>query len=171
MPLTKKSDDVLLLHSVSQDPLMLHTEDVSMNAVKMGQSSGSNNLCTYVGEGMCKDKSGMNFSGPYILCCEDSCSRDKGLDGSPDRDHTSVLGKTESFAPINGDYVVNPPTAMPATQNPAPVDSPTNNPADEPPAYTSGPDQGCLVVSHPSGYFMMPCVAMGQSEPRGSSGT
>ncbi|KAK9977367.1 hypothetical protein ABG768_019186 [Culter alburnus] len=157
--------------SVSQEPLLLHTEDVSVKAVKIGQSSGSNHLCTYVGEGMCKDKSGMNFSGPYILCCEDSCSRDKGLDGSTDRDHTSVLGKTESFAPINGGYVVTPPTAMPATQNPAPVDSPTNNPSDEPPAYTPGPDQGCMVVPHPSGYFMMPCVAMGQSEPRGSSGT
>ncbi|XP_051742387.1 cytokine receptor common subunit beta isoform X2 [Ctenopharyngodon idella] len=153
--------------SVSQEQLLLHTEDGSLNAVKMGQSCGSNHLCTYVGEGMCKDKSGMNFSGPYILCCEDSCSQDKGLDRFTDRDQTSVLGKTESFAPINGGYVVTPPTAMPATQNPAPVDSPTNNTSDEPPAYTPSPDQGCMVLPHPSGYFMMPCVSLGQSEPVG----
>lgn len=133
----------------------------------MGQSCGLNHLCTYVGEGMCKDKSGMNFSGPYILCCEDSCAQDKVLDGSTDRDHTSVLGKSESFAPINGGYVVTPPTAMPAIQNSAPADSPKNNPSDDPPVYTPGPDQGCTVLPHPSGYFMMPCVAMNQSEPSG----
>ncbi|KAK7175174.1 hypothetical protein R3I93_002163 [Phoxinus phoxinus] len=149
-------------NSVTLEPLLLHTEDVSLNAVKMGQSSGSNRLCTYVGEGMCKDKSGMSFSGPYILCCEDSCTQDKVLDGSTDRDHTSVLGKSESFAPINGGYVVNPPTAMPAIQNPDPVDSPNNNPSDEPLAYTPSPDQGCTVLPHPSGYFTMPCVAMKQ---------
>ncbi|XP_077068159.1 cytokine receptor common subunit beta [Siphateles boraxobius] len=157
--------------SVDWETLLTHTEDVSLNAVKKEQSSGSNHLCTYVGEGMCKDKSGMNFSGPYILCCEDSCTQDKVLDGSTDRDHTSVLGKSESFAPINGGYVVTPPTAMPAIQNPAPDDRPNNNPSDEPPVYTPSPDQGCTVLPHPSGYFMMPCVDMKLSEPSGSSGT
>ncbi|XDV13560.1 hypothetical protein PO909_001946 [Leuciscus waleckii] len=157
--------------SVTCEPLLLHTEDMSLNAVKMGQSCGSNHLCTYVGEGMCKDKSGMNFSGPYILCCEDSFTQDKVSDGSTDRDHTSVLGKSESFAPINGGYVVTPPTAMQAIQNPTtPVDSPNNYLSDEPPAYTPSPDQGCTVLPHPSGYFTMPCVAMKQSEPSGSSG-
>lgn len=161
----------LLCYRVSPEPLLLHTEDVSLNAVKMGQSCGSNHLCTYVGEGMCKDKSGMNFSGPYILCCEDFCSQDKALNGSTDRDGTSVLGKSESFVPINGGYVVTPPIPKPDTQNPSPIDSPTNNPSNEPPPYTPSPDQGCSVIPHPSGYFMMPCVGMEQSEPRGSSGT
>ncbi|KAG1967305.1 cytokine receptor common subunit beta [Pimephales promelas] len=152
------------------EPLLLPTEDVSLNIGKMGQSCGSNPLCTYMGKNLCKDKSGMNFSGPYILCCDDSCTQDKVLDGSTDRDQTSVLGKSESFAPINGGYVVTPPTAMPALQNSAPIESPNNNPSDEPPAYTPSPDQGCAVLPHPSGYFTMPCVAI-QSEPSGSCGT
>ncbi|KAL0198271.1 hypothetical protein M9458_006811, partial [Cirrhinus mrigala] len=115
----------------------------------MARSSGSNHLHAYVGEGMCKDKSGLNFSGPYILCSEESCTQDKLPDSPTDRDHT--------FAPANGGYVVTAPTDMSATPNPTPVNSPTNNPSDEPPAYTPSPDQGCMVLPHPSGYFTMPC--------------
>lgn len=133
---------------------MSHNED----AVKMAQSGGSNQMHAHVSEGMCKEKSGMNFSGPYILCSEQSCTQFKFPDSSIDRDHTCVSGKSENFAPVNGGYVVTPPTTMPATQNPVPVDSPSNNPSDEPPAYTPGPDQGCIVLPHPSGYFTMPCV-------------
>lgn len=131
------------------------------DAVKMERSSGSNHLHTYVGEGMCKDKSGLNFSGPYILCTEESCTQDKLPDSPTDRDHTCVSEKSESFAPVHGGYVVTAPTDMPATTNPTPVDSPTKNPSDEPPAYTPGPDQGCVVLPHPSGYFTMPCVVTG----------
>ncbi|KAK2916034.1 hypothetical protein Q8A67_000408 [Cirrhinus molitorella] len=138
--------------SVSWEPLLLNSE----NAVEMARSIGSNHLHTYVGEGMCQDKSGMNFSGPYILCCEESCTQDKLPDS-----HTCVSEKSESFAPVGGGYVVTAPTAMPATQNPAPVDSPANNPSDDPPAYTPSPDQGCVVLPHPSGYFTMPCVVTG----------
>lgn len=136
---------------------MSHSED----AVKMARSGGSNHLHGYVKEGMCKDKSGLNFSGPYILCCEESCTQDKLPDGSMDRNHKCVLGKSESFAPENRGYVVTPPISMPATQNPDPVDSPTDNPSDEPPAYTPSPDQGCMALPHPSGYFTMPCVVTG----------
>lgn len=133
----------------------------------MAQSGGSNQMHAHVSEGMCKEKSGMNFSGPYILCSEQSCTHVKFPDSSIDRDHTCVSGKSENFAPVNGGYVVTPPTTMPATQNPVPVDSPSNNPSDEPPAYTPGPDQGCIVLPHPSGYFTMPCVLTVQSEQRG----
>ncbi|XP_042584655.1 interleukin-3 receptor class 2 subunit beta-like [Cyprinus carpio] len=146
------ADNVSLCKSsISWEPCLSHNED----AVKMAQSGGSNH---YVSEGMCKEKSGMNFSGPYILCSEQSCTHVKFPDSSIDRDHTCVSGKSENFAPVNGGYVVTPPTTMPTTQNPVPVDSPSNNPSDEPPAYTPGPDQGCMVLPHPSGYFTMPCV-------------
>ncbi|XP_016408660.1 interleukin-3 receptor class 2 subunit beta-like [Sinocyclocheilus rhinocerous] len=152
------ADNVSLCKSsVSWELLLSHSED----AVKMTRSGGSNHLHAYVGEGMCKDKSGMKFSGPYILCCEESCTQDKLPDGSMDRHHTCVSGKSESFAPENGGYVVTPPTAMPATQNTDPVDSSTDNPSDEPPAYTPSPDQGCMVLPHPSGYFTMPSVVTG----------
>ncbi|XP_016344639.1 interleukin-3 receptor class 2 subunit beta-like [Sinocyclocheilus anshuiensis] len=149
------ADNVSLCKSsVSWEPRLSHSED----AVKMARSGGSNHLHAYVSEGMCKDKSGMNFSGPYILCCEEPCTQVKFPDASIDRDHICVSGKSENFAPVNGGYVVTPPSAMPATQKPIPVDSPTNNPSNEPPAYTPGPDQGCMVLPHPSGYFTMPCV-------------
>uniref|UniRef100_A0A673FX03 Interleukin-3 receptor class 2 subunit beta-like n=1 Tax=Sinocyclocheilus rhinocerous TaxID=307959 RepID=A0A673FX03_9TELE len=149
------ADNVSLCKSsVSWEPCLSHSED----AVKMARSGGSNHLHAYVSEGMCKDKSGMNFSGPYILCCEEPCTQVKFPDASIDRDHTCVSGKSENFASVNGGYVVTPPSAMPATQNPVPGDSPTNNPSNEPPAYTPGPDEGCMVLPHPSGYFTMPCV-------------
>ncbi|XP_073689622.1 cytokine receptor common subunit beta [Garra rufa] len=150
-------DNVSLCKSVSWEPLLLNGED----AVKIAKSSGSDHLHAYVREGMCKDKSGLNFSGPYILCCEESCTQDKLPDSPTDRDHTCVSEKSESFVPVNGGYFVSSPTAMPAIQNPAPIDSPTNNPSDEPPAYTPSPDQGCVVLPHPSGYFTMPCVVTG----------
>ncbi len=133
----------------------------SEDAVKMASSGGSNHLHDYVGEGMCKDESGMSFSGPYILCCEESCTQNKLPDGSMDKNHKCMLGKSESFAPENRGCVVTPPTSMPATQNNEPVDSPTDNRSDEPPAYTPSPDQGCMVLPHPSGYFTMPCVVTG----------
>ncbi|XP_026063473.1 cytokine receptor common subunit beta isoform X3 [Carassius auratus] len=146
----------LCTSSVSWEPLRLHSEDV-----KMALSGGSNHLHGYVGESMCSDKSGMNFSGPYILCCEESCTQDKLPDGSMDRHHTCMLEKSESVAPENGDCVVTPPNTMPATRNTDPIDSPTDNPSDKPPAYTPSPDQGCIVLPHPSGYFMMPSVITG----------
>ncbi|XP_058627386.1 cytokine receptor common subunit beta isoform X3 [Onychostoma macrolepis] len=149
------ADNVSLCKSsVSWEPLLSHSED----AVKIAGSGGSNHLHAYVGDSMCKDKSGLNFSGPYILCCEESCTQDKLPDGCMDRNHKCVLRKSESFAPENGGCVVTPPTSMPATQNTDPVNSPTDNPSDEPPAYTPSPDQGCMVLPHPSGYFTMPCV-------------
>ncbi|XP_026065173.1 cytokine receptor common subunit beta-like [Carassius auratus] len=149
------ADNVSLCKSsVSSEPCLSHSEE----AVKMAQSGGSDHMHAYVSESMRKEKSGMNFSGPYIMCCEQSCTQFKFPDSSIDKDHTCASGKSENFAPVNGGYVINLPTTMPATQNPVTVDSPTNNPSDEPPAYTPGPDQGCMVLPHPSGYFTMPCV-------------
>lgn len=133
---------------------MLHIED----AVEMAKSDGSNHFHAYVGEGTCKDNSGMNFSGPYIMCCEESCTQDKLPDGSMDKHHMCVSRKSESLAPENEGCVVTPPTTMPATQNTDPFESPTDNPSDETPAYTPSPDQGCVVLPHPSGYFTMPSV-------------
>lgn len=137
------------------------------DAVKMEQSDGSNQLSTSVGEGMCKDKSGLSFSGPYILCSEDSCVQDKTSVGSLDTVQTSVSAKSESFVTIKGGYVVTSPTDMPGTQSPTPIDSPTIEPSVEPPAYTPSPDQSCTVIAHPSGYFMMPYVSTDQSQPKG----
>uniref|UniRef100_A0A8C2IB86 Fibronectin type-III domain-containing protein n=1 Tax=Cyprinus carpio TaxID=7962 RepID=A0A8C2IB86_CYPCA len=149
------ADDISLCKSsVSWEPLLLHIED----AVEMAKSDGSNHFHAYVGEGTCKDNSGMNFSGPYIMCCEESCTQDKLPDGSMDKHHMCVSRKSESLAPENEGCVVTPPTTMPATQNTDPFESPTDNPSDETPAYTPSPDQGCVVLPHPSGYFTMPSV-------------
>ncbi|XP_005171607.1 cytokine receptor common subunit beta isoform X1 [Danio rerio] len=149
-------------NSVSWDSPKLQVED----AVKMEQAGGSNQLSASLGEDMCKDKSGLSFSGPYILCCEDSCIHDKTSVESQDTVQTSASEKLEIFT-IKGGYVVNSPTDMPATQNPTPIDSPTNEPSAEPPAYTPSPDPSCTVIAHPSGYFMMPCVSTEQLEPKG----
>ncbi|XP_056309380.1 cytokine receptor common subunit beta [Danio aesculapii] len=149
-------------NSVSWEPPKLQTED----AVKMEQSGGSNQLSTSVGEDMCKDKSGLSFSGPYILCCEDSCVHGKTSVESQDTVQTSVSEQSESFT-IKGGYVVNSPTDMLETQSPTPTDSPTNEPSVEPPAYTASLDPSCTVIAHPSGYFMMPCVSTEQLQPKG----
>ncbi|KAI7802985.1 cytokine receptor common subunit beta [Triplophysa rosa] len=153
--------------SISGEPLLLHTEVVSSDAtaVKKGWSDGSLHSGPYVLDSMYQDNSGMSFSGPYILCCEESCGQDKIFDTSSDRCHTCLSGTSENSGPTNGGYVVTPP--MLANQNPTPVDSSTINPSEEPPAYTPKLDQGRIVHLHPSGYFMMPCSGVSQLEPRG----
>ncbi|XP_043091519.1 cytokine receptor common subunit beta [Puntigrus tetrazona] len=152
------ADNVSLCKSsVSWEPLLLNNED----AVKTARSGGSNNLHVYVRDGTCKDKSGMDFSGPYILCCGESCTHDKLPDGSTDRDRKCALGKSESSAPENDSCIATPLAVLPATQSTDPGDSLTESSPDEPPAYSPGPEQGCVVVPHPSGYFTMPCVGTG----------
>lgn len=152
--------------SISGEPL-LHKENVSSDAkaVKKGWSDGSVHFSSYVGEGIYQDNSGMSFSGPYILCCEESCDQDETFDTSSHTCHKCLSGTSENSGPTNGGYVVTPP--MLVTQNPTPVNSSSFNPSDGPPAYTSKLDQGNIVHLHPSGYFMMPCVGVSQLEPRG----
>ncbi|XP_051994794.1 cytokine receptor common subunit beta-like isoform X2 [Xyrauchen texanus] len=167
------TDDISICQSsVSGEPLLLHSEDMSLDTtiVTMGWSDGSNHLCSYDGEGMCHDKSGISFTGPYILCCEDASPQDKIFDVSSEGDVTCVPGKPENSAPINGGYIMTPPTLMPESQDSAPSKNSTHNPSDDPPAYTPIVDQGGMVLPHPSDYFMMPMghsVGMGQSEPKG----
>lgn len=146
---------------------MLHTDSVSSGdtAVKKRWSDGSVQSGSYVLESMYPDNSGMSFSGPYILCCEESCGQDETFDTSSDRCHACLSGSSEISAPTNGGYVMTPPTLV--TPNPTPVDSSTINPSDEPPAYTPKSDPGNIAHLHPSGYFMMPCAGVSQLEPRG----
>ncbi|XP_056607703.1 cytokine receptor common subunit beta isoform X1 [Triplophysa dalaica] len=152
--------------STSGESLLLHTEDVSLDAtaVKKGWSDGLVHSGSYVLEDMYQDNSGMSFSGPYILCCEESCGQVEIFGTSSDRCHTFLSETSENSGPTNGGYVVTPP--MLVTQTP-PVDSSIINPSDVPPAYTPKLDQGNIVHLQPSGYFMMPCIGVSQIEPRG----
>lgn len=154
--------------SVSGDPLLFYNEDVISNAtLKKGWPDEMSNAHSYVGESMYPDHSGISFSGPYILCCEDSCDQEEIINVSSDESHGCMCGTANNSGAINGGYVMTPPTAMSVTRDPTHVDSSTNNPTEEPPAYTPRLDQGGIVHPHPSGYFMMPCVGMIQSEPKG----
>ncbi|XP_055050554.2 cytokine receptor common subunit beta [Misgurnus anguillicaudatus] len=154
--------------SVSGDPLLFYSEDVISNAtLKKGWPDETSHAHSYVGESMYPDHSGISFSGPYILCCEDSCDQEEIIDVYSDESHGCMCGTPNNSGAINGGYVVTPPTTMSVTRDPTHVDSSTNNPTDEPPAYTPRLDQGGIVHPHPSGYFMMPCVGMIQSEPKG----
>ncbi|XP_051572040.1 interleukin-3 receptor class 2 subunit beta-like isoform X2 [Myxocyprinus asiaticus] len=171
MCVLQATDDISICKSsVSGEPLLLHSEDMSLDTtiVKVGWSDGSNHLCSYDREGMCHDKSGTSFTGPYILCCEDASPQDKIFDVSSEGDGTCVPGNPENSAPINGGYVMTPPTLMSAIQDSAPSKISTHNPSDDPPAYAPSVDQGGMVLPHPSDY-MMPMGhgnGMGQSELR-----
>lgn len=148
-------------YSISGEPLL----SSDAKAIKKGWSDGSIHSGSYVGEGIFQDNSGMSFSGPYILCCEESCSQDETLNTSSDTCHTCLSGISENIGPTNGGYVVTPPMLI--TQNPILIDNSSINSSDEPPAYTPNLDQSNIVHLHPSGYFMMPCVGVSQLEPRG----
>ncbi|XP_051570845.1 cytokine receptor common subunit beta isoform X2 [Myxocyprinus asiaticus] len=166
------TDDISICKSsVSEKPLLLHSKDMNLDptTVKTRWSAESNYFHSYVGEGMCQDKSGMSFTGPYILCCEDSIPKDKISDVFSDGDDTCMPGKSVNSAPINGGYVMTPPTSMPAIQDSALSKISPLNCSDDPPEYTPSVDHGSMVLPHPSGYFMLPVghdTGMGQSEPR-----
>ncbi|XP_051989127.1 cytokine receptor common subunit beta isoform X2 [Xyrauchen texanus] len=167
------TDDISICkNSVSGKPLLLYSEDMNLDTttVKIRWSDGSNHFHSYVGDGMCQDKSGMSFTGPYILCCEDSSPKDKIFDVPSDGDGTCISGTSENSAPINGGYVMTPPTSKPDIQDSAPSKISPINFSDDPPEYTPSVDHGSMVLPHPSGYFMLPVghdTGMGQSEPRG----
>lgn len=118
-----------------------------------------------------KDKSCISFTGPYILCCEDSSVPSETSDPffpsllTFDNDGRYVSESANNSLPIKGGYVLSPfqnstsecstPITTLSSENREPRKS--ELPDDDPPAYTPSPDVvSNAIFSHPSGYCLMP---------------
>lgn len=117
------------------------------------------------------DKSGVSFTGPYILCHEDSAPPIESSDTffSPlltfDDDKRYVSESHRDSLTIKGGYVLSPPKSSTSEcSNPMAKLASENReaskselPDDDPPAYTPSPAAvSSDIFSHPSGYCLMP---------------
>ncbi|TSK77114.1 hypothetical protein Baya_5525 [Bagarius yarrelli] len=161
-------------HSFSECPLLKCGKDVLMK-LDVSESGWPQNLShpSLFKEGSkMTDKSGVSFSGPYILCCEDSSVPSDTSDTfcSPlltftDDDERCLSDIPNDTLPIKGSYILSPPK-NPTSECLAPIDKlasenkearRSNVPDDDPPAYTPSPAVGSSAIfSHPSGYCLMP---------------
>lgn len=153
-------------------PLLKCTDDndTDLGMSKFGWPQGSSHSSLFVEGNRMTDKSCISFTGPYILCCEDSVQSETSdsffpshLTFSDDRRYISESAK-DSF-PIKGGYVLSP-FQNPASDCPTPMADLTSENIeprkpqlhdDDPPAYTPSP--AVLpndIFPHPSGYCLMP---------------
>lgn len=117
-----------------------------------------------------KDQSGISFTGPYILCREDSFVPSETSDTfssllTLDDDGRYISESHKDSLPINGGYVLSPPK-NPNSECPTLITNLANQnrelrnselPIGDPPAYTPSPvGVSNAVFSHPSGYCLMP---------------
>ncbi|XP_036445950.1 cytokine receptor common subunit beta isoform X2 [Colossoma macropomum] len=156
--------------SISEYPLLPYSDD---DLTKSECTHGLDHTSSYIeGSGM-SVKSTMSFTGPYILCQQDSSSQSETLDTSFysnstfEEDSRSIINEnaTDSLA-ANGGYVSSPPTSLPSTEHSASSDNPATGgtnpgllqlPKDDPPAYTPNPTaMPGVLFSNRSGYCLMP---------------
>ncbi|KAL7850439.1 hypothetical protein SRHO_G00197880 [Serrasalmus rhombeus] len=155
--------------SISEYPLLPYIDDLTKSACTHGLDHSS----SYIeGSGM-SVKSTMSFTGPYILCQQESSSQSETLDTSFysnstfKKDSRSIINEnaTDSLA-ANGGYVSSPPTSLPSTEHSASSDNTATGgtnpdllqlPKDDPPAYTPNPTaKPGVLFSNPSDYCLMP---------------
>lgn len=157
--------------SISEYPLLTCSNDmdVGLGMSESGWPQGSSHSSVFSEGCRMKDKSGISFIGPYILCREDSSVTTETSDTffssllTFDDDERYVSESPKDSLPIKGGYVMSPPknttsecsTPTERTENREPRKS--ELPDDDPPAYTPSPTAGSSAMfSHPSGYCLMP---------------
>ncbi|KAL7860547.1 hypothetical protein AOLI_G00168960 [Acnodon oligacanthus] len=160
---------IICKSSISEYPLLPYID----NLIKLDCTHGLDHSSSYIeGSGM-SVKSTMSFTGPYILCQQDSSLQSETLNTSFyssstfKKDSRSIINEnaTNSLA-ANGGYVSSPPTSLPSTEHSASSDNtatggtnpgPLQLPEDDPPAYTPNPTaKPGVLFSNPSGYCLMP---------------
>ncbi|XP_072550398.1 cytokine receptor common subunit beta [Salminus brasiliensis] len=159
--------------SISEYPLLPYTEDCLIKSNWMHTPDHSSPYTEGSGTSV---SSVMSFTGPYILCRQDSSQTELlgpssfYSDSTFAEDSGFITERAKDSPPINGGYVSSPPTAQPSAEHSTPSDNSANEsiraslsqlPVDDPPAYTPNPTaKPGAFFTHPSGYCMMPKTEM-----------
>lgn len=142
-----------------------------------GSPQSSSHLSLFVDGRRITDKSGVSFTGPYILCREDSSvptetsdivfSSLLTFDDDDDDDGRYISESPKDSLPMRGGYVLSPPKS-PNSECLTPISNLASEnreprkselPDEDPPAYTQSPTVGSnAIFSHPSGYCLMPSM-------------
>lgn len=144
--------------------------DIGPSKSESGWPQSTSQLSLFTEGSRMTDKSGVSFTGPYILCREDSSVPSETSDTSASplltfHDGRYISESPKDSLPIKGGYVLSPPK-NPNSDCSTPIDNlPSENretrktelPNDDPPAYTPSPIAvSSGMFSHPSGYCLMP---------------
>lgn len=143
---------------------------MDLDMSKSGWPKDSSHSSLFAEGSRMTDKSGISFTGPYILCRENSSVPSETSDTfssllTLDGDGTYIPESPKDSLPVKGGYVLSPPKS---SESSSPINSlasenrePRNSelPDDDPPAYTPSPTVvSSAIFSHPSGYCLMPSM-------------
>ncbi|KAI4890897.1 hypothetical protein NFI96_011121 [Prochilodus magdalenae] len=156
--------------SILECPLLPYSDDSLTKSEWMHELDKSS---SYIEGSGISVKSAMSFTGPYILCQQDSSSQTETLDTSFysgttfDEDSRSITEDATDCPTANGGYVSSPPTSLTSTEHPTMLNNPANEHIPEisqlhhgnPPAYTPNPTvMPGVLFSNRSGYCLMPSM-------------